>query len=159
MAGAWGSSGVTLRGTDSQTPLNLGDMMTVRQAGQVNLRSNEVQHNGPHASICRNVQQTNLCALRIGMENGVRETAVQRHQTKSQEGIHLAGVELTHLSGSPLLSLELRGDALLHAQLLTWEKKMCFGTLLGKALDTHFRSRPLQRHIPCVPGGELCVPL
>lgn len=52
---------------------------------------------------------------------------------KSQGGIRLAGVEPTHLSGSLLLlSLELRGDVLLHAQLLSREKKMCFGTPLER---------------------------
>lgn len=50
-------------------------------------------------------------------------------------------------------------DTLLHAQPLTWEKKMCFGTPLGKALDTHLRNRALHKHVPCVPGGKLRVPV
>lgn len=50
-------------------------------------------------------------------------------------------------------------DALLHTQPLTWEKKMCFGSPLGKALDTHFRNRALHKHVPRVSGGKLHVPV
>lgn len=50
-------------------------------------------------------------------------------------------------------------DALLHAQPLTREEKMCFGRPLGKALDTRFSNRALHKHVPCVSGGKLHAPV
>lgn len=132
--------------------------MTVRQTGQVSLRSNEVQHNAPHASICRNVQQTNPCTLRIGMENGIRETAVQRHQVP---GGHLPGWggadTFIWVPTSPEFGIERRCIAACSASEPGKENVLWHS--LGKALDTHFRSLALQKRVPCAPGGELCVPV
>lgn len=50
-------------------------------------------------------------------------------------------------------------DALLNAQSLNWEKKMCFGSPLGKALYTHFRNRALHKHVLCAPRGKLHIPV
>lgn len=47
MAWAWDHPGVILGATENQIPLNLGDVVRMKQAGQVNLRSTELLYNAP----------------------------------------------------------------------------------------------------------------
>lgn len=84
MTWAWDHPGVVLGGTESQIPLNLGDMVRMKQAGQVNLRSTELLYNAPDEDpIHRKTTQTSPRAQRTGMEKDmIRGTA--RHEISAR---------------------------------------------------------------------------
>lgn len=84
MAWAWDHPGVILGATENQIPLNLGDVVRMKQAGQVNLRSTELLYNAPDEDpIHRKTTQTSPCAQRMGMEkNMIRGTA--RHEISAR---------------------------------------------------------------------------